>query len=107
MRERAPGGEGTIHAVRRPNLRNYGFTGAAGGLILGVLSTQNPTRAGIVAVAAMGAAGALLCCWEWWTTVRPARLWVGRYARGHCPACGYDLTGNVSGVCPECGKDAV
>jgi hypothetical protein len=20
-----------------------------------------------------------------------------------CPACGYDLTGNVSGVCPECG----
>ena len=23
---------------------------------------------------------------------------------GHCPQCGYDLTGNVSGVCPECGK---
>ncbi|HXE55277.1 MAG TPA: hypothetical protein VN541_19795 [Tepidisphaeraceae bacterium] len=23
---------------------------------------------------------------------------------GLCPACGYDLTGNVSGVCPECGK---
>ena len=21
-----------------------------------------------------------------------------------CPSCGYDLTGNVSGVCPECGK---
>lgn len=21
----------------------------------------------------------------------------------HCRACGYDLTGNVSGVCPECG----
>ena len=21
----------------------------------------------------------------------------------HCPACGYDLTGNISGVCPECG----
>ena len=20
-----------------------------------------------------------------------------------CPGCGYDLTGNVSGVCPECG----
>ena len=20
-----------------------------------------------------------------------------------CPRCGYDLTGNVSGVCPECG----
>lgn len=22
---------------------------------------------------------------------------------GHCRRCGYDLTGNVSGVCPECG----
>jgi hypothetical protein len=22
---------------------------------------------------------------------------------GHCPRCNYDLTGNVSGVCPECG----
>lgn len=22
---------------------------------------------------------------------------------GLCPSCGYDLTGNVSGVCPECG----
>ncbi len=24
---------------------------------------------------------------------------------GHCP-CGYNLTGNVSGVCPECGESA-
>ena len=22
---------------------------------------------------------------------------------GHCTRCGYNLTGNVSGVCPECG----
>jgi hypothetical protein len=25
---------------------------------------------------------------------------------GHCAACGYDLTGNTSGVCPECGAAA-
>jgi hypothetical protein len=25
---------------------------------------------------------------------------------GRCPSCGYDLTGNVSGVCPECGHVA-
>jgi len=24
---------------------------------------------------------------------------------GHCRRCGYDLTGNVSGRCPECGTD--
>ena len=23
--------------------------------------------------------------------------------RGHCPKCGYNLTANVSGQCPECG----
>jgi hypothetical protein len=23
--------------------------------------------------------------------------------RPYCPECGYELTGNVSGVCPECG----
>ena len=22
---------------------------------------------------------------------------------GHCRNCGYDLTGNLSGICPECG----
>jgi hypothetical protein len=27
-----------------------------------------------------------------------------RRPRGHCAECGYDLTGNVSGVCPECGE---
>jgi hypothetical protein len=29
-----------------------------------------------------------------------------RAAAGRCPACGYDLTANVSGVCPECGAAA-
>ena len=29
-----------------------------------------------------------------------------RKAAGLCAACGYDLTGNVSGVCPECGRGA-
>jgi hypothetical protein len=27
-----------------------------------------------------------------------------RPPKGHCRNCGYDLTGNVSGVCPECGQ---
>ncbi len=28
-----------------------------------------------------------------------------RFPPGHCRRCGYDLTGNVSGRCPECGED--
>jgi len=26
------------------------------------------------------------------------------FATGSCRDCGYNLTGNVSGVCPECGE---
>jgi hypothetical protein len=34
-----------------------------------------------------------------------AVLWLPgrRSPAGHCQACGYNLAGNVSGVCPECG----
>ena len=28
-----------------------------------------------------------------------------RRKKGHCLKCGYNLTGNVSGVCPECGEN--
>ena len=27
-----------------------------------------------------------------------------RWPKGRCQSCGYDLTGNVSGICPECGE---
>jgi len=27
--------------------------------------------------------------------------------KGHCRKCGYNLTGNVSGICPECGEPIV
>jgi hypothetical protein len=33
----------------------------------------------------------------WWLDRR-------RIPPGHCRRCGYNLTGNVSGVCPECGE---
>lgn len=31
------------------------------------------------------------------------RLDSRRFRSGHCQRCGYNLTGNVSGTCPECG----
>ncbi|NLE96308.1 MAG: hypothetical protein GX600_11650 [Dehalococcoidia bacterium] len=32
--------------------------------------------------------------------------WIDRWRMppGHCQKCGYNLTGNVSGICPECGE---
>ncbi len=32
------------------------------------------------------------------------RALMGRFPLGHCQKCGYDLTGNASGRCPECGQ---
>jgi hypothetical protein len=44
-------------------------------------------------------AGWVLCCWyHRWKT---GEAW---NEQGMCINCGYNLTGNVSGVCPECGK---
>jgi hypothetical protein len=37
-------------------------------------------------------------------TVYLIRLDRRRIPPGHCQKCGYNLTGNVSGVCPECGQ---
>ncbi|MCA9252645.1 MAG: hypothetical protein KDA54_16075 [Phycisphaerales bacterium] len=47
----------------------------------------------------------------------PAAIFIWRFAygffkrqretRGGCLNCGYNLTGNTSGVCPECGTPAV
>jgi len=50
----------------------------------------------------------------WWPTVPLLFAWFGyacagpvrrrrRRRRGRCATCGYDLQGNESGVCPECG----
>jgi hypothetical protein len=41
--------------------------------------------------------------------VPTALLWYRdrrRFPPDHCLRCGYDVTGNVSGVCPECGRKA-
>jgi len=42
-----------------------------------------------------------------WTMGVSAYLWWNDrpFPTGHCQACGYDLRGNVSGRCPECGNE--
>jgi hypothetical protein len=57
-------------------------------------------------------------CTSWATWVR-IPLWIPFFALAipttllwrrplpsaqHCESCGYDLTGNMSGICPECGE---
>jgi hypothetical protein len=57
-----------------------------------------------VPVAVVAAALTLAGLW-WWE--RPAalrvRLRADRRRLGLCVSCRYDLRGNVSGICPECG----
>lgn len=57
----------------------------------------------LAAVAATGLAAA-------WALVRAyagvARGYVRAELPGVCRGCGYDLTGNASGTCPECGTAA-
>jgi hypothetical protein len=47
--------------------------------------------------------------WICFTIVATPTAWLfwrdrRRIPPGHCRECGYNLTGNVSGVCPECGE---
>jgi hypothetical protein len=49
-------------------------------------------------------------CWLLFllASIPTAFLWYRdrRPPKGHCQTCGYDLTGNVTGICPECGTTA-
>ena len=46
------------------------------------------------------AATAVLPAWYVLRKLRSLR----HYRAGLCPSCNYNLTGNTSGVCPECGR---
>lgn len=46
------------------------------------------------------------CLWYYAGPDPVLALLLGRKTEGLCGRCGYDLTGNVSGVCPECGHPA-
>ena len=55
-----------------------------------------------VAVVLLFATGMAALVAKYWR--RPGGLRRERRAKGLCERCGYDLRGNVSGVCPECGR---
>ena len=88
------------------------FSTAVAGLAAGFNLHAGALTVGAVLVLAAFGVGYMV-----WHDVNVARFWWWsrqtdrrlsrrrkRLARGLCPGCGYDLTGNLSGVCPECGE---
>ena len=74
-----------------------GYASLAVGRLLGL-----PGWFYIFPVVISAAAGIVAARGSWALSVRRHRRSLGR-----CPDCGYDLTGNTSGVCPECGTAVV
>jgi hypothetical protein len=46
---------------------------------------------------------ALLITYPAWAFIHGSLLRRIRLSKGCCASCGYDLTGNQTGICPECG----
>jgi hypothetical protein len=72
------------------------------GLIPYILATPGPAAQKAVILAFLALVPPLLILAG---ALFSRRLWkaADRLRPGLCRSCGYDLTGNVSGVCPECG----
>ena len=74
--------------------------------VLGLAATFLPSHPDpkelpiVLAVVVWSLSITLGTCTAVWNTRRHRR---GRQ-KGRCRTCGYDLTGNTSGVCPECGQ---
>jgi hypothetical protein len=84
--------------VVAPIVIAFGHTGRVSAVVLPGLDN---TLVAVVAGATYGAAFAPV-----YRRLRTRRLRRLRRQLGLCPACGYDLRGNVSGVCAECGTAA-
>ena len=76
---------------------------AVGFFILGVyLIVRPPNR-----LAALNGVVQIVLAFFWLSMAkreRKSELAAERTRRGECEQCGYSLTGNASGVCPECGS---
>ncbi len=63
---------------------------------------MSTTLGSLGAIVLLSAAGCWLSCLVASLVLEDVVL---QYPDGHCRTCGYDLTENESGVCPECGTD--
>ena len=77
--------------------------GSAVNLALDGLGLHRAADAFSIALAGLLIVLAPLCIVISWRKWREYRK-VARVLNHECTECGYNLTGNTSGVCPECGK---
>jgi hypothetical protein len=76
------------------------------GLRLPVRTLDGPYMFGSAKITQRGLYIPLWIPWISMSAVTGFLFWIARRRRataGCCVECGYDLTGNISGVCPECG----
>jgi hypothetical protein len=79
-------------------LRTYGWAGKLGFWVDTRPGAKGNSRIAIVVPTVVPVALSTVLPLAW--GVR--RIWKKR-SKGSCPECSYNLTGNISGVCPECG----
>ncbi|MFH1746133.1 MAG: glycosyltransferase family 39 protein [Planctomycetota bacterium] len=76
-----------------------GVDPSASGVVLPLWTSLGTTHFLCLPLWPFVALPALLAIWLWRRDRR-------RFPANHCQCCGYNLTGNQSGVCPECGEVA-
>jgi hypothetical protein len=97
-------GRGHLHWDDLPRSTAWNRLGFYAGEGMGWSSSFADESVRLLSFPAWLPAAALLAlpAWRAGAAARAAR----RARDNRCPSCGYDLTGNVSGVCPECGAPA-
>lgn len=88
-----------IEFVRARQFGLVGLTGHLGWLLSFAVDRQ---AAGELAAILLCTLAYALCVWIAYHAV--TYHYTPKYEAGQCRGCGYDLTGNQSGVCPECGR---
>ena len=97
---------GSRRAARRPAVWLAAAAQAAvvlvgSQLVAPMLKAGLPAWLTVAAVAVVGGVAALGLVQ---TVLHTARPYLLRELPGRCRGCGYDMTGNTSGACPECGR---
>ncbi len=98
---------------KRLDANNFGFLvgaliSALLGLALIVVILWPPQSLLLILLVLTPLIGVAFYTASWWLHARRLNTAsIQRMRHGQCPKCEYDLTGNVSGICPECGTPIV